>query len=110
MSMVMNKGVKKGCKGVSANLFAILCILVEPSTAISEKKGYIEEYTATLQPSITVTSSSLVIPPSIPSPLFYSSMELFQIQIRIAFPFLHAKGLHTSLLIMRTCSFLLFFT
>ena len=38
MSMVMNKGVKKGCKGVSANLFAILCILVEPSTAISEKR------------------------------------------------------------------------
>ena len=34
-----------------------------------------------------------------------SVIELFQIQMRISFLFLRAKDLHTSLLIMKTCSF-----
>ena len=36
-----------------------------------------------------------------------TDIESFQLQMRISFPFLRDKGLCTSLLIMRTCSFLI---
>ena len=42
MSMVMNKGVKMHCKAVTANLFAVLGLLVEPSTAISKPNFFLE--------------------------------------------------------------------
>ena len=37
--------------------------------------------------------------------LLDSGSELFQLQMRISFPFLHAKDLRTSLLIIITCGF-----
>ena len=72
MSTLMNEGVKMYCKVVTANLFTLIDLLVEPSTYISKTKGYLEAYISIRQPIITVTSISPVIPPS----LDYSFMEV----------------------------------
>ena len=42
MSMVMNKGVKMHWKSSMAQVFTVVGLIVELSTAISKTKGYIE--------------------------------------------------------------------
>ena len=39
MSTVMNEGVKMRCKAVTANLFTVVGLLVEISTAIEKPKS-----------------------------------------------------------------------
>ena len=41
MTMVMNNGVKMRCKSVTANVFTLVGLLVEPKQAISKPKGNI---------------------------------------------------------------------
>ena len=79
ISTVMNKGVKMCCKSVMANLYTVVSLLAEPITSITKPKGYLEAYISIGQPPITVTYSSPIIPPSLPSSFFYSSMMRFNI-------------------------------
>ena len=62
MSKVMNEGVRMHCKSVMANLFTLVGLLVETSTAI-QKKGSLEASIFISTNYITVTYSSPVIPP-----------------------------------------------
>ena len=62
------------CKAVIANFFAVLVLLVKPSIYIENQKGSLEAYLSIMWPPIIVASSSPVIPPSLPSSFFFSSM------------------------------------
>ena len=74
MSTAINKGIKMRCKSVTANFFTVVGLLVENITAIAKPKGYLEAFLSIGQPLITVTYSSPVITPSLPSSFFFSSM------------------------------------
>ena len=41
--MVMNEGVRINCKSVITQVFTVVVLLVELSTAIEKLKGYLEE-------------------------------------------------------------------
>ena len=68
--MIMNEGVELYFKAVTANLFTVLGLLVESSTPIEIPMGYLEVYISIRKNSLTVTSSSPVFPPYLPSSLF----------------------------------------
>ena len=74
MSTVMNEGVNMIFRAARARNSTVVGLLVEPITSISKPKGYLESYPFIRQPYIAVTSSSPVIPPSLVSSLFLSSM------------------------------------
>ena len=69
-----NKGVVMHCKAVTDNLLTVLCLLVEPSTAITKPKGSIEAYLSISQHPIILTSSIPVISTSLSSFLFFRIM------------------------------------
>ena len=74
MSTVINEGVEMCCKAVTPNLFTAVGFLIEPSTSITKPKDYLEVCLSIMQPPIALTSSSPVIPPSLPSSFFFSIM------------------------------------
>ena len=74
MSSVMKKEVKTRCKSVRANLFTVVRLIDWPSIAIVKPKGYLEAYLYISYASLILTSTSPVIPPSLPISLFYRSM------------------------------------
>ena len=39
-----NKEVMMCCKAITADLFTVVCLIVEPRTYISKPKGYMEAY------------------------------------------------------------------
>ena len=51
------------CKSVMANLFTVVVLLVETSTAIEKTKGFLESYIYISKNLFTVTYISPVIPP-----------------------------------------------
>ena len=58
--------------------------------------------------SHNIVGGTLLDGTSVPNvPARWDATKSFQLHMRISFPFLRAKGLRTSLSIMRTCSFLL---
>ena len=44
MSTVTNEGVNIRCKAVTTNVFTVVGLLVELSTAIEKSKGYIKSF------------------------------------------------------------------
>ena len=66
MSTVINKGVKIYFKSVTANLFTVVCLLVEPSTSILKQKSSFGSFLYIRQHNITLTSISNFIPPYLP--------------------------------------------
>ena len=61
MSTVMNEGVKIRSGAVTAKVFAVVGLLVEPSTSIEKPKVSFDVYIYIGQPSVTVTYYSPVI-------------------------------------------------
>ena len=74
MSWVTNEGVTMSCKAVTANLLKVVGCLVEPITYIAKSKGYLEESISIIQPPIKVTSSNMVISPSLYRFFFFGGM------------------------------------
>ena len=70
MSTVMNEGVRMRYKVVTANLLKVVGLLVEPSTVISKPVSSLKAYISIRQPTISVTSSSPIISPSLSRSLF----------------------------------------
>ena len=58
------------CRSVTANVLALVGILIEPSTSIAKPKGYIEASVSISKTHITVTSSSPIISSSFARYLF----------------------------------------
>ena len=59
--MVMNEGVNICCKSATNQVFIVVSLIVELSTAISKSTGSIEAYPSIGEPSVPVTSKSPVI-------------------------------------------------
>ena len=74
MSSVMKKEVNTRCKSVRANLFTVVCLIDWPSIDIVKPKSSLEAYLYISYASLILTSTSPVIPPSLPISLFYRSM------------------------------------
>ena len=70
MSRVINKGVVMRCKAVTVDLLTVVGLLVEPIATISKPRIYLEEFISIRQHPITVTSSSMVITPSLSRSFF----------------------------------------